>query len=129
MLKTEVKLTDNLNETAFPPGDYAIVEVLGHRTYVGRIEEVERFGSKLMAIQPIYAGQLLEQVLIGGGSIYQFTPCSADVALARAPREAWQLPTSVRATLPPTALPAPESEPDFIDYAEDADPIGEMLDD
>jgi hypothetical protein len=90
----------------FPEGEYAIVEVLGHRTIVGLIEEVERFGAKLMSIRPIYAGNLLAPVLIGGGSIYQFTPCRRETAIARAPKDIFSLPTSIRAALPPELLPA-----------------------
>jgi hypothetical protein len=95
-----------------PAGDYAIVEVLGHRTLIGRVEEVERFGTKLMSIQPLFNGQLLDPVLIGGSSIYQFTPCSAAIAEKQQATEDWQLPSSVRAALPPAALPAPEDEPE-----------------
>ena len=50
-------------EPSLPPGDYAIVEIMGHRTIVGRVEEVERFGTKLIAIEPLLAGQLLPAVL------------------------------------------------------------------
>lgn len=99
---------------ARPEGEYAIVEVLGHRTMVGRISEVERFGTKLCAIEPIFQEQLLPAVLVGGGSIYQLTTCSAEVAFAKAPKERWQVPASIVATLPPTALPAPDERP-FID--------------
>jgi len=93
-----------------PAGDYAIVEILGHRTIVGRVEEVERFGTKLMSIEPLFQGQLLPAVLIGGSSIYQFTPCTAEVAALRQPKENWQLPASIRAALPQEMLPAPECE-------------------
>lgn len=105
---------------ALPAGEYAIVEIMGHRTIVGRVEEVERFGAKLMSIQPVFAGGLLDAVLIGGGSIYQFTPCSAATALARQPREGWQLPSSIRAAMPPAMLPAPEAEPGF-EFVDDDD--------
>lgn len=99
-----------------PAGEYAIVEVLGHRTIIGRVEEVERFGTKLLSIEPVFNGELLDAVLIGGSSIYQFTPCSAAVAVERQPKEDWQLPPSVRAVLPERLLPAPEFEPPaFID--------------
>jgi len=90
-----------------PAGEYAIVEVLGHRTIIGRVEEVERFGTKLMSIEPLFAGGLLPAVLIGGGSLYQFTPCSADVAAARQAKQAWELPVSIRAALPSDLLAAP----------------------
>lgn len=92
-----------------PAGEYAIVEVLGHRTIVGRVEEVERFGTKLMSIEPLFRGQLLSAVLIGGSSIYQFTPCTPEVAALRQPKSDWQLPASIRAALPPEMLPAPET--------------------
>lgn len=91
--------------------EYAIVEILGHRTLVGRVTEVERFGSKLMCIEPMFAGELLEGVLIGGSSIYQFTPCDWETALKRQPTDEWRLPPSVRAVLPERLLPAPEFEP------------------
>ncbi|HWL48003.1 MAG TPA: hypothetical protein VNQ31_09845 [Sphingomonadaceae bacterium] len=95
-------------ETILPTGEYAIVEILGHRTLVGRCEEVERFGTKMLSIEPVFDGALLPAVLIGGGSLYAFTRCSAAVALQRCHKEAWQLPASIRATLPAPALPAPE---------------------
>jgi hypothetical protein len=97
--------------SALPPGEYAIVEVLGHRTIIGRVEEVERFGAKLMSIEAVFNGALLDAVMIGGSSIYQFTPCSPEVAEARQPKEDWQLPPSIRAVLPIAALPAPAFEP------------------
>lgn len=98
-----------------PAGEYAIVEVLGHRTLVGRVEEIERFGTKLMQIEPLYRGELLDPVLIGGSSIYQFTACTADTAAARAPKHDWQLPASVRAVLPAALLTAPAEDPEFAE--------------
>ena len=106
---------------SLPAGDYAIVECLGHRTLVGRYIEVERFGTKMMALEPLYQGSLLPAVLISGSSLYAVTPCSAEVALQRGPTSAWEMPVSLRAVLPPTALPAPEDElkpvfsPAFLD--------------
>lgn len=88
-------------------GEYAIVEVLGHRTLIGRIAEVERFGSKLMSIEPVFDGRFLPPVLIGGGSIYQFTSCTRETAFARAPKHDWQLPVSLRAVLPTPTLAGP----------------------
>lgn len=98
-----------------PDGDYAIVEMLGHRTYAGRVSEIERFGSKLCAIEPIYKGALLEPVLISGGSIYQFTPCTKTVALAYAPTEDCYLAAPVRERLPVELL---ASETDMKTFVE-----------
>jgi hypothetical protein len=91
-----------------PDGDYAIAEILGHRTIVGRIAEVERFGTKMLAIEPLFADQLHPAIFVGGASIYQLTPCNADVARKEQPRERWQLPSSIAVTIPKPALPEPE---------------------
>ena len=107
--------------SALPDGEYAIVEVLGHRTIVGRVTEVERFGSKLMSIEPLYKDSLLEAVLIGGGSIYQFTPCSKERAAARQPKSDWQLPVSIRAVLPTELLPAPDLDAGPIVFGSEID--------
>lgn len=88
-----------------PQGEYAIVEALGHRTLVGRVAEIERFGTKLLQVEPLYAQTMLGPVLLGGGSIYQFTPCTRDVAFDRRPKNEWSLPASIVATIPQTALP------------------------
>src|SRR4051794_22454140 len=89
-----------------PAGDYAIVELLGHRTLIGRVTEVEQFGSKMLGIEPIYQGRLLAQVLHGGGSIYSFVRCTAEVAVSRSPKYLYQLPAAVVATMPPELLEA-----------------------
>lgn len=102
-----------------PPGDYAIVELMGHQTLVGRIAEVTRFGAAMLQIEPIFAGDLLPPVLQGGAAIYRLTPCPAAVAFQRAPRETqrWALPETIRATLPPALLapPAPERRELVVD--------------
>lgn len=90
-----------------PYGEYAIVEIMGHRTIVGSVQEVERFGSKMLSIEPLFADQLLAPVMIGGASIYQLTPCSADTARKAAPSSVWSLPPSMRGLVPPAMLPAP----------------------
>jgi len=110
--------------TTLPEGDYAIVEILGHRTLVGRVSEVERFGSKLMQIEPIWRGALIDPVMVSGGSIYFYTPCSRTVAAERAPDAAYQLPPPVRAVMPPALLAAPESDAGWdaaIDIEEEED--------
>lgn len=97
-------------EAAAPPlpdGEYAIVEFYGHQAMVGRISEVERFGGKLLMIEPLLNGDLLSAVYHGGASIYRLTPCSAEVAYRKCPKHDWQLPEAVRATIPPALLSAP----------------------
>lgn len=92
-----------------PEGEFAIVEALGHRTLVGRIAEIERFGTKMLQVEPFFGDVMLGPILLGGGSIYQLTPCSAEVAYARRPKNSWQLPASVLSTVPPLALAAAEA--------------------
>lgn len=100
---------------ALPDGDYAIVELFGHTTLIGRITEVERFGARMLAMQPLFNGALLETIFHGGAAIYRLSPCSRQVAWERQPREAYQLPPTVRAIVPAEALPAPIA--DAIDDA------------
>lgn len=108
-----------------PGGEFAIVEALGHRTLVGRVAEVERFGTKMLQVEPFFGNVMLAPVLLGGGSIYQFTPCSARTAYDRRPKQTYQLPPSVAATIPPLALPTNDELPGFFDD-DDADE-GEMI--
>lgn len=108
-----------------PEGEYAIAEIMGHSTMIGRYAEVERFGTKMLQIEPVWENKLLPAVFVGGSSLYRFTPCTREVAFARQPTGRYQLPDAVRATLPPEvrpALPAPVEEEDELgDQYEDAD--------
>ena len=94
---------------SYPPGEYAIVELFGHTTLVGRIEEVERFGSKMLVIEPLFNSDFLPCIFHGGAAIYRITPCSATVAFARQPRTDYQLPPAIRAIVPDRLLPAPNT--------------------
>lgn len=100
---------------AMAQGEWAIVEILGHRTLVGRIVEVERFGTKMMQIEPLFSGELLEPIFHAGASLYAVTPCSPAVAWARQPRSDYQLPGSIRARLPVPELPPPNVDQDHDD--------------
>lgn len=93
--------------TEFPPGEYAIVELFGHTTLVGRISEVERFGAKMMALEPLFRSVLLPAVLHGGAAIYRMTPCTAEQAFSKQPKHDRQLPVSIRCILPAAMLEAP----------------------
>lgn len=99
-----------LSAPAFPDGEYAIVELFGHTTLVGRILEVERFGAKMLALEPLFAGALLPPVFHGGAAIYRLTPCSAEVAFKQTPTHLWQLPPAVRVVVPAAMLPAPTED-------------------
>ena len=99
---------------SLPEGEYAIVEALGHRTLIGRVTEIERFGTKLLQVEPLFGDVMLGPILLGGGSIYQFTPCSADIAFARRPKSPYQLPASVAAIVPVIALPSNEELPGIL---------------
>jgi hypothetical protein len=104
--------TETLPPAPMPPGEYAIVELFGHTTLVGRIAEVERFGAKMLAIECLFQDALLPAVFHGGAAIYRLTPCSAEVAFARQPRHDWQVPPSIRCIIPTELLPAPTGEPE-----------------
>ena len=103
-----------------PGGEYAIVELFGHTTLIGRYEEVERFGAKMLALEPLFRDQLLPAVFHGGSAIYRFTPCSAEVAFNRQPTRGYQLPDAVRAIVPPLLLESPEESRVY-----DANPDGD----
>lgn len=96
---------------AVADGEYAIVELFGHTTLVGRISEVERFGAKMLAIEPLFNGRLLDPIYHGGAAIYRLSPCSREIAWKRQPTDSWQLPPAIRAVLPLDALPAPSPTP------------------
>lgn len=106
--------TTSIAADAMPSGEYAIVEALGHRTLVGRVAEIERFGTKMLQVEPLFGDVMLGPVLLGGGSIYQFTPCSPAVAFNRRPKQTYNLPGSVAATIPVLALPSNEELPSFL---------------
>lgn len=88
---------------ALPEGEYAIVEMMGHRTIIGRVTEVERFGATFMQVEPVHESGLLTGVLVAGASLYQFTPITRAVAWEKRPREEWQYCPEIRALIPPQA--------------------------
>lgn len=109
-----------------PEGEYAIVELFGHTTLLGKVTEVERFGSKMMAIELLFNGKLLDPVYHGGAAIYRMSPCSRQVAWERQHKEVWQFPPSIRAVLPPELLPPSKTDqPDFEIVGGDDDDINE----
>lgn len=92
---------------AVEDGEYAIVELFGHTTLVGRVAEVERFGAKMLALEPIFAGKLMGPIYHGGAAIYRLTPCSRQIAWERQHKEGWSLPPTIRAVAPPALIIPP----------------------
>lgn len=99
-----------ISAPTYPPGEWAIVEIMGHSTMVGRITEIERFGTKMLAIEPLFDGVLLGPIYQGGPSIYRLTPCSAEIAFKEQPTKSWQLPPVVQKIIP-VAMLATETSP------------------
>jgi hypothetical protein len=93
-----------------PAGDYCIVELFGHVTLVGRYREVEQFGAKMMALEPLFNDTLLPVVFHGGAAIYRLTPCEAEIARQHQPRRPYQLPPAIKANVPPALLEAAQEE-------------------
>lgn len=76
-------------EVSVPPESWACVEIFGHRKHYGRVQEVERFGTKMLRIdvplpldaQPTPGGaEAFETFLYGGGSIFSLTPMTEEAA-------------------------------------------------
>lgn len=62
---------------------WAVVELMGHRRIVGKCEEVEMCGSKLLRVDvPRLDGQAAFSQFYGGNAIYCMTPVTEEVAMA-----------------------------------------------
>lgn len=99
--------------------EWALVEVMGHRSHWGRAREVERFGAKMIRVDvPIKGDPAVngwETHFYGGSAIFSYTPTDeASVMRANKPYE-------------PAAryrLPAPEPERDIeVEDGDDDDNI------
>jgi len=112
------------DKMTYPDGDFCILELFGHTTLVGRYCEVERFGTKMLAIEPLFNGTLLPAVFHGGAAIYRLTPCSVEIAYKT---RGYQLPPSIYAIVPVELLPASQPEPrqSHVWTEPDTDPDGE----
>lgn len=111
--------TPDLFRPPLPGGDYCILELFGHVTLVGRYREVEQFGIKMMAIEPLFRDTLLPVVLHGGAAIFRLTPCEPEVARAKQPTHAYLLPPAIKAIVPQALLPKHDER--FIDWPGDDD--------
>jgi hypothetical protein len=107
-----------------PPVVWAIVSLLGHKQYAGKLSEVERFGGKLGRIDVIDDKQAsgFRTVEFGSGSVYGIEYVSEEAARCAArrtmpkPVESWELPKQLAA--------APEPIEDILDDDSEEVPFG-----
>lgn len=86
-----------------PAEEWARVEVFGHRSHVGRVSEVERFGAKMLRIDvPTIDPAIFETHFYGGGSIFSMTPTTEEAA------RAWVARYAPRPVTPLMRLPGGE---------------------
>lgn len=104
--------TDASVPVAANDGDYAIVEIMGHRKLVGRISEVERYGVKFLRVEPMFKGSILGvETLVQPASIFCLTPVEHATAVRFAPIERYNLPDVIAAaSAHMLALPEPEDD-------------------
>jgi hypothetical protein len=96
---------------------WAILEIMGHQTYAGRVSNQELGGASFVRIDvPEVDGCPAFTKLFGAGSIYCITMVSEEVArmrvasLRKQPMDVWDLPEEVRDAVRAAkraALPAP----------------------
>ena len=95
------------------PEVWAIVELMGHLTRVGRISPVKHYGAELMKIEiPVEGSFVTEEV--GGSAIYRLRYVTEEVARAAAARMADPRPLNPAGYRP--ALPPSHAEVDDEPY-------------
>ncbi len=87
------------------PERWAIVELMGHVTRVGRVSTVQRYGTELLQLD-VPAGDGFVSEDIGGSAIYRIRYVTEEVARAQAARMADPRPVAP-AGFRPTEAPAP----------------------
>jgi hypothetical protein len=70
---------------AAPQDVWAIVEVMGHSQYAGRVSEYAGLGVPLVRVEvPAVEGQPAFEKLLGASAIFRVTPCTEEAARAAA---------------------------------------------
>lgn len=103
----------NDQQTAEPIAElWAIVEVMGHSQYAGRVSEYSALGVPLVRVEvPASGDQPAFEKLLGAASIFRVTPCTEEVA--RAAAEQFAVRPLALVSLPaaePARLPHSERE-------------------
>jgi len=66
---------------------WAIVEVMGHTQYAGRLSEHSDLGVPFVRVEiPAVEGQPAFEKLLGGAAIFRITPCTKEAATEAAAR-------------------------------------------
>ena len=117
---TTQELHDAVTEAESDGWDWAMVEIMGHRSHAGRCREVEQFGAKMLRIDIPIKGDPAngwETRLYSGASIFSYTPTTeASVMRANKPYE-----SAAR-----YSLPKPEEDRDPFDTDEEDDAAGDQ---
>jgi len=94
---------------------WAIVEVMGHAQYAGRVSEYSELGVPLVRVEiPETDGQPAFEKLLGGSAIFRITPCTEEAA-RQAAKSLRVRPLSMVAL--PSAAPAPaRDKPSWLEY-------------
>lgn len=99
---------------------WAIVEVMGHSHYAGRVSEHTGLGVPLVRVEiPATRSQPAFEKLLGASSIFRITPCTEDVARLAAEQFCVR-PLSLVSL--PGREPGPACPPPYLeDYGDDED--------
>ncbi len=101
--------TTEANETT---EEWALVELMGHRSLAGRVTEVQRFGATLMRIDIPGESDAFTTQFYGGQAIYCVTPTTEELARKAASR---LLPRPTHPLLPPAQRSLYDDEDDWGD--------------
>ena len=107
----------NAPKTTFE--QWAIVEVMGHQRYIGKVTEQVIAGTGFVRVDvPETSRQPSWSKLLGTGSIYAITPVSETIArhlaeqAMKAPVAVYDLPESMRPQKAAAGLPSPDDDDD-----------------
>ena len=101
---------------------WAIVEVMGHSQYAGRVSEYSELGVPLVRVElPETENQPAFEKLLGASAIFRITPCTEDVARAAAERFCVRPLSLVALPTREPAMPAVGGSPWIEDYSDEED--------